>query len=527
MHPALAYHEVSKHQLQHYAPGPDALDWATQPDPFRRFAGAGRIELPLLAVELATSWDALGTPAGGAAFPLGLRGIAHLLQLSFGISAWKSYGDSRWALRCNPSSGNLHPTEAYLVCPALDDLEAGVYHYLAETHQLEQRAHAPLPLQNGILVALTGIHWREAWKYGVRAFRYCQHDCGHALAAVSYAAAALGWPACLLDDWSDTDIAAVTGCARAQDFVEAEPEAPEALVWIGHGEAPAPEALHTALRHARWRGRANRLSPAWRAWPEIAQMAQAAAKPRTSPWTAPNRPALPPLPPVSTAPVSRLIRQRRSAQAFDAHTALPAAAFFRMLDALLPGRRHPPWSLDAEPAAVHLALFVHRVDGLPPGLYCLPRDATALAELGEAMARNWLWQPVPSCPPHVPLYLLAEGDVREFARLASCHQDIAADSAFAAAMLARFADITPDRSWLYPRRMREAGMIGQALYLEAEAAGRQGTGIGCYFDDVIHEALGMKTTHYQDVYHFTVGSAMIDRRIRTEPAYPGEREEEW
>jgi len=33
-------------------------------------------------------------------------------------------------------------------------------------------------------------------------------------------------------------------------------------------------------------------------------------------------------------------------------------------------------------------------------------------------------------------------------------------------------------------------MIGQALYLAAEAAGVRGTGIGCYFDDVLHRALG-------------------------------------
>ena len=49
-----------------------------------------------------------------------------------------------------------------------------------------------------LLVALTSIHWREAWKYGERAFRYCQHDLGHAIAAVSMAAALLGWRAALL-----------------------------------------------------------------------------------------------------------------------------------------------------------------------------------------------------------------------------------------------------------------------------------------------------------------------------------------
>jgi nitroreductase len=35
--------------------------------------------------------------------------------------------------------------------------------------------------------------WREAWKYGERAFRYCQLDTGHAVGALRYAAALLGW----------------------------------------------------------------------------------------------------------------------------------------------------------------------------------------------------------------------------------------------------------------------------------------------------------------------------------------------
>ena len=39
-----------------------------------------------------------------------------------------------------------------------------------------------------LLVVLSSIHWREAWKYGERAYRYCQHDAGHAIAATRYAA---------------------------------------------------------------------------------------------------------------------------------------------------------------------------------------------------------------------------------------------------------------------------------------------------------------------------------------------------
>ena len=75
----------------------------------------------------------------------------------------------------------------------------------------------------------------------------------------------------------------------------------------------------------------------------------------------------------------------------------------------------------------------------------------------------------------------------------------------------------------YPRLFWEAGVIGQVLYLEAKAAGIHSTGIGCYFDDPMHEVLGLKDRTYQDLYHFTVGSAVEDTRLNTLSSYPDER----
>ena len=47
---------------------------------------------------------------------------------------------------------------------------------------------------------LSSIYWREAWKYGERAFRYCHHDIGHAICSISIAAAELGWQARLIEN---------------------------------------------------------------------------------------------------------------------------------------------------------------------------------------------------------------------------------------------------------------------------------------------------------------------------------------
>ncbi len=62
-------------------------------------------------------------------------------------------------------------------------------------------------------------------------------------------------------------------------------------------------------------------------------------------------------------------------------------------------------------------------------------------------------------------------------------------------------------------------MIGQVLYLEAEAMAIQGTGIGCFFDDPVHQFLGLQDMNYQTLYHFTLGGGIHDDRILTLPAY--------
>ena len=275
----------------------------------------------------------------------------------------------------------------------------------------------------------------------------------------------------------------------------------------------------TLLAGASWSGFANALSPTHRDWPDIPAVAAATRKPRGINGLSLNPEPLPTLAPASAAPASQLIRRRRSAQAFDGVSTVAAQRLYRMLDALLPRAGLPPWSLwDAAPA-VHPVLFVHRVDGLEPGIYGLPRAPAALTELRAAMRPDWLWERVPGCPDHLPLYLLTPLDTRQFAATASCHQAIAADGAFMLAMLARFDDISPARPWLYRQRFWEAGMLGQVLYLEAEASGLQGTGIGCYFDDVVHRALGLDTGRFQDIYHFTVGKAVIDARLGSEAGY--------
>jgi hypothetical protein len=86
-------------------------------------------------------------------------------------------------------------------------------------------------------------------------------------------------------------------------------------------------------------------------------------------------------------------------------------------------------------------------------------------------------------------------------------------------MLAKFRDSVTEGPFLYRRLFWEAGMVGQILYLDAEARGVRGTGIGCFFDDLVHETMGFRDNAYQSLYHFAVGRPVEDSRITTLPPY--------
>ncbi|CUW38172.1 Nitroreductase(Nitroreductase-like, 92-220;Nitroreductase-like,374-526) [Magnetospirillum sp. XM-1] len=513
-----AYHARTKHSSRRYARGPGFLDWETQPDPFRAFAGARCVGLPL---RLDAETPPFGRLEGHDPAPLDAQGLGLFLELALGLSAWKEVGEARWALRNNPSSGNLHPTEGWVILPPLDGIGAGpgLYHYAPFHHGLEERCRLdrlPADLPDGaFLFALSSIPWRESWKYGERAFRYCQHDCGHALAAAAYAAACLGWHIRVLTAPGDEQLAALLGLDRPDSCARFEPEHPDLIAVVS--PAPLPEPALPPVT-GEWVGEANTLSPDHVVWEVIGQALALTEKPSTAPVLPPPSIAIPPLA-ASLEPAAAIIRRRRSAQAMDGVTGMGRDAFLRLLGATLPDQDKVPWRSWPWPARVGLMLFVHRVEGLSPGLYALVRDGQALDRLRADCNPRFAWERAAA---EVPLYNLAEGDLTWDATQVSCAQDIAGRGAFSLGMLADFdRTLAEDGEWAYRRLFWEAGLIGQVLYLEATAAGLSGTGIGCYHDDEVHDLLGLPPGGgpWQSLYHFTVGGAVEDGRIATRPAY--------
>lgn len=523
---AMAYHEASKHHPDRYARGPGHLDWTNQPDPFRGFAGCSRIDLPLSRECHAPDFCELFRPGAVPSRPLDLSTLGLFFELSLALSAWKEIPGSRWSLRINPSSGNLHPTEGYAILPPLADVSStcGVYHYLSREHALELRGAwtaSQADSAGGFLVALTSIPWRESWKYGERAFRYCQHDIGHAIGALRFAAAVLGWKVRWRADIDDLTLARGLGLDRTEDFQDAETEIPELLLHVGICPDQPPVPFPVTDRAVAWSGKANRLSRDHVAWPAIDEVIEAtvhsaSVKPRScanAPWPPPGWSG-------AKRDAAQIIRQRRSAVDFDGVTRISRATFLEILDLTLPRSDVAPFDIWDWPPCLHLILFVHRVDGLAPGLYAWVRDPGQLSSLKAACRPGCLWEPVEADAGRHPLFRLGPGDVREFSKTVSCHQDIAADSAFSLGMLARFEPVLREHgAGAYRRLFWEAGLIGQSLYLAAEAAGVRATGIGCFLDDTMHGALGISDRSYQSLYHFTVGGPVEDPRLRTLAPY--------
>jgi len=484
------YHEITKHRLNAYAPAPGFLDWDSQPDPFRRYQDCEEILLPIVDGPAETAdWNE--------------ENIARFLGLSMGLSGWKVMGPDRWSLRMNPSSGNLHPTECYLA----SFLEGGLYHYNVLNHSLELRASGMCGDHDGAFgaVGLSSITWREEWKYGERAYRYCQLDVGHAIGSIIYSAHLLGWSVTPMLDLTDAQVAGFLGLNHLEDFEGVEAEEPDILLLIG----PKGCGVNDPLFFQNWYGKPNKLSPEKVAWPEIRRVKKHVEK--TEPGSLkiaadqPNWMA-------DRAKAISIIQNRRSAQRMLKDSSVTSYDDFK---AILENLK----TVELFDPAISLVFFIHNVEGLSPGLYFYERKDGHKVEIAKLSTVDFSWQPEGSIE---GLYQLqTDIDVRKIASQLSCHQGIAGHGAFAVSMLADFKLMEELGAWAYRRLHWEAGLIGQAFYLEAEACGLNGTGIGCFFDDEVHGVLGLPTTEgpWQVIYHFTVGKALLDQRLQDEPAF--------
>ena len=181
-----AYHERTKHHFHRYARSPGYLDWANQPQPFRYYHGSAETRLASDRKPRALAYDRIYEADATAPARVDFGTLADFFRYSLALTAWKQSGTSRWSLRVNPSSGNLHPTEAYVLLEstASEPDSATLYHYVPETHCLERRASFSADIWNSLmrdlpsgsfLLGLSSVIWRDVeggskWRRGAAEF---------------------------------------------------------------------------------------------------------------------------------------------------------------------------------------------------------------------------------------------------------------------------------------------------------------------------------------------------------------------
>jgi SagB-type dehydrogenase family enzyme len=472
------------------------------PDPFRHYEGVPVLDLPAdppvpetPALEVLFGASGTSSAGDGPAF------LSKLLFYSAAISASKripSTGD-RYALRVNPSSGNLHPTEFHFLTRGVKDWPDGLYHYRPSAHMAEQRALGGVELRlvgssAPIVFILTSIVWREAWKYQDRAYRYCLHDIGHAWQGLALVARAMGCDSFAIGHFPDDEVAR---CCRLH-----EDEWPMLVVELRGSAIPVREQYEREPHVGEPRssdsvwygGRANQLSREGIVYPWIDRI-QGTTKLNDRAWRgisaaepAPSGSGGIKLPPSTSSrrPFGEVARMRRSALDFLGGMQSMSLA---QLSAILAVTAQPVHADFGGAPFIQLFLYAHRVDGLESGVY-----------------RFW--------PEPGELEWIRGGDQRVAAAGLSLGQDLAGNACVAFSMIGdieRAVRVHGDRGYRYVHF--EAGAIGQRLYLAAEALGLGATGIGAFYDEEVHRYLNLAPEQGQVVYHFAIGYPVADPRL--------------
>ena len=555
------YHKFTKHTVKKLTSSGHFLDWANQPEPFLTYTDATRIELSRKISDPATGYGELvkkflvGLQDNNQGDLVDLRleesdeFISNLLFFGTAISAWKQVKgtDNKWALRVNASSGNLHPTETSVIIGDTDlfsSLNPGLYHYSVLDHALEKRIEgdilpeiwkqlgysiAPPP----VLLCVSSIFWREAWKYRDRAFRYCHLDLGHALASLTLSASLSGWQSFILSLFVDQDMVNLLGMADSPEkpvaFIALEPSLiktmkplfnENSLERTYYQSTFKPDIQGTPIELSENEIKYSSIEKAYKATIYDKELFEKTVSKKTF------NPAVD-IEPGAMKSCGReillernldriifrhelkkacpAIRTRRSAVDMDGKSGMELEELEALIVFSSSGYRadyQRPVSFDGgtiDPSGacnlVDFYFYIHRVEGLKIGLYYFDRLRFAL----------------------VPL---AYHDQKEVAMVTSCFQEIASDGAFSISMIANFnkaVQLYGERG--YTLAHNEAGFNGQMLYLAVNSLGFDATGIGCFIDDMINEYLVLNPG-FEVIYNFTVGRAVVDSRLTTLPSYP-------
>ena len=470
---ARRYHDLTTHTPESVRSNAHALDWDNKPFPFKVYTDVAGVPLPREIDVLAT--PTLAAIAGDGAAPaaaLTLGALASLLYYAAGVTKKKTYpGGGEVLFRAAASTGALYQTEVYVVAGDIDGLAAGVYHFCPGDFTLRRLrgedvrgalAAAALddtPGRRAATLALTGLVWRNSWKYRARSYRHVFWDAGTMLANALAVATALGLDPRLFTGFVDARLHRLLG-------VDGTGELAVALLSVGPTTAPASmKADFDAIDHATLP-----LSKHVVDEPLVTQahaasaLASADDVARVRGGRAPiqaSAPATGTFVELATPDVrearglGETIQRRGSTRQFvhapitrdDLGAALWAAS--------------RPVPADVPAGLVDIYMSLHAVDGVTPGTYVYRRDRHALE-------------------------LLEAGDFRRQAAFLTLEQGLGGDAAVTLFFLSPLDAVVAEFGERGYRLVNlEAGLAGGRAYLAAYARGFGASGLTFYDAEVV------------------------------------------
>lgn len=124
---------------------------------------------------------------------LTIQQISSLLWSAQGIT------DSIRGLRAAPSAGATYPLEIFIA------KKDGLFRYIPDGHKLKKEQDTDLRKEiaraslnqmfiadAGVVIVITAVFKRTAWRYGERAYRYINNEVGHCAQNIHLQAVALG-----------------------------------------------------------------------------------------------------------------------------------------------------------------------------------------------------------------------------------------------------------------------------------------------------------------------------------------------
>ena len=473
---AREYHNRTAHSPASVRSSGHTLEWDIKPFPFKVYTELAAITLPREIDPLAIDTLAAIASPGPAAATLDLGRLAAVLYYAAGVTRKKTYtGGAEVLFRAAASTGALYQTEVYAVVGEVAGLEAGLYHFCPGDFALRRLragdvrgALAAAAADDAIggraaTIVLTGIYWRNAWKYQARAYRHLFWDSGTMLANLLAAAGVLELIPRVATGFVDDEVNRLLGLDPARE-VALE------LVALGPPTAPAPapgtfgEIAHPTLPLSssevdyplvREIHASSSLSTPdiVRAWRGGASGLTAALRARET--TGPRVVALPAPREAAGRSLGETIQRRASTRQFG-HASLTSAELGAALWAATRA-----FDADVPSGLVDLYLIVNAVDDVPPGAYA--------------------YRPAG----HV-LQLLAGGNFRNRSSYLCLEQPLGGDAAAVIYFLARLdvlSEVVGDRG--YRLANLEAGLAGGRAYLAAYAQGFGASGLTFYDAHVV------------------------------------------